>query len=840
MSNEAEAKPQIRVGAHVLIQLGSELVTDVEQAILECVKNAYDADAPGCVIEVDTHETGERTEVASEQSLAPFLQPSETVRAELLVPDNASAPPGSKQLATRKLNYQGRITIEDRGQGIAEEGVTESWLVVSGSRKRSLIGPKAKTKLGRTPLGDKGLGRLGTMKLGDILLLESSTGPGDDIHTAQFRWSDCTAAATIDQIPVALRNEPNPAGFKGTKVSVLGLRDIEQWRSPQRGERIARSLAKLISPFEVTSTFPVKVIVDGVPHSLDMVTNELLKRAVAEFEFDWGPAEPNGPNVLQCTARLRKRLLTSERSEQQRERTDRIFKQDGGKAFVEHLKSKKRLKGYNRYLLDPDGQWFAELERTIDGLAPSKTDVDDTVVDPGPFKGAFYFFNLDPERNDAIGADDRTLVREMSGIAILRDGFLVRSQGDWLGLSAGWTSGSSYNLRVENTIGYFSLTGEHNYRLTEKSDREGFVEDAAFRGFLRIARHCRQFANTALVGIRRSVDGYYKTLTTGENAPKTTRAAMSAVQTRVSIIDEAQQQLDELTEALGRHLETLKSASTSDVAGGAPADALKAILTKVRDLSAGATAGGSTKELLNQVNIDLNESHERIIALAESAAVGLSARGLTHELRTHLAEIRRHASAVERSVKSDTMVAASVRSIRRSCSAIEQAASQIDPLLPRARAVKELFDLDEFARSYFEARAGALGRYGVQAIVGGASIKVRINRPRLTQVIDNLTRNSIFWMQKDRSQPARIDVAVTDTGFTFADTGPGVDPLVEDDLFELFITMKHQEEAGQGLGLFISRQLLEAEGCTIELLPDLNERGRRFRFAVNLGAVVVK
>jgi hypothetical protein len=27
----------------VLVQLGSELVTDAEQAILECVKNAYDA-----------------------------------------------------------------------------------------------------------------------------------------------------------------------------------------------------------------------------------------------------------------------------------------------------------------------------------------------------------------------------------------------------------------------------------------------------------------------------------------------------------------------------------------------------------------------------------------------------------------------------------------------------------------------------------------------------------------------------------------------------------------------------------------------------------------------------
>ncbi|WP_204320666.1 hypothetical protein, partial [Klebsiella pneumoniae] len=58
-----------------------------------------------------------------------------------------------------------------------------SWLVVSGSVKRGLTGqPKRKTTLqNRTPLGDKGLGRLGTMKIGDILLVETakSTGDGD-------------------------------------------------------------------------------------------------------------------------------------------------------------------------------------------------------------------------------------------------------------------------------------------------------------------------------------------------------------------------------------------------------------------------------------------------------------------------------------------------------------------------------------------------------------------------------------------------------------------------------------------------------------------------------------
>ena len=58
MENVNDHSAELRVGAHVLVQLGSELVTDVEQAILECVKNAYDADSPGCLIDIDTREVG--------------------------------------------------------------------------------------------------------------------------------------------------------------------------------------------------------------------------------------------------------------------------------------------------------------------------------------------------------------------------------------------------------------------------------------------------------------------------------------------------------------------------------------------------------------------------------------------------------------------------------------------------------------------------------------------------------------------------------------------------------------------------------------------------------------
>jgi hypothetical protein len=226
--------PQLKVGAHVLVQLGSELVTDVEQAILECVKNSYDADSPGCLIDIDTTEKDTRTEEGPAARLRRFNRPSESVDVRICDsegrPLKSNAVIADNKKIQRQLNYTGRITIEDHGEGLTPIQLRTSWLVISQSSKRNEGGgKKQKTKGGRTPLGDKGLGRLGSMKLGDILLIETATSAAAPLATAQFRWTDCESARTVDEIPVYLAQEKNTDKFKGTRVSVLGLRDLDEW-----------------------------------------------------------------------------------------------------------------------------------------------------------------------------------------------------------------------------------------------------------------------------------------------------------------------------------------------------------------------------------------------------------------------------------------------------------------------------------------------------------------------------------------------------------------------------------------------------------------------------------
>ena len=120
---------------------------------------------------------------------------------------------------------------------------------------------------------------------------------------------------------------------------------------------------------------------------------------------------------------------------------------------------------------------------------------------------------------------------------------------------------------------------------------------------------------------------------------------------------------------------------------------------------------------------------------------------------------------------------------------------------------------------------------------------VKINRGRLLAVLDNLVRNSVYWLRRgatvlEITRPKRIRVEISSSGFSVADSGPGIDPKYEDSIFDMFISAKPASERGQGLGLFISSQLLAADGCSISLSADKNQDGRRYKFIVNLGAVM--
>jgi C4-dicarboxylate-specific signal transduction histidine kinase len=97
---------------------------------------------------------------------------------------------------------------------------------------------------------------------------------------------------------------------------------------------------------------------------------------------------------------------------------------------------------------------------------------------------------------------------------------------------------------------------------------------------------------------------------------------------------------------------------------------------------------------------------------------------------------------------------------------------------------------------------------------------LRVDRVHLETVLHNLLVNAIEAMAATPRADRAIEITAARRGAAVAirvcDTGSGVAPEIGARLFQPFATSK---PAGMGLGLAISRSLVEAHGGTLALAP---------------------
>jgi signal transduction histidine kinase len=189
---------QIRFSTQILKRLGEELNPSVDQSILELVKNAYDADATTCTVELkDITEEG------------------------------------------------GTIIIEDSGDGMDEKTIIDGWLVLGESSKNVF----QLTPLGRIPAGSKGLGRLAALRMGTKAILKSVRKDNLKLrHEVAIDWNEFDAAKHVNDVFIPVYNYDSPSALKkGTSITI---KDIRFKLGEREVKRIARGLILLSDPFE--------------------------------------------------------------------------------------------------------------------------------------------------------------------------------------------------------------------------------------------------------------------------------------------------------------------------------------------------------------------------------------------------------------------------------------------------------------------------------------------------------------------------------------------------------------------------------------------------------------
>lgn len=832
MSRNNPFDGHLTVDAHVVTQLGEELISDPEQAILELVKNSYDADAEWCVVNVNTEYLEDEAEK--------FLAPSESQASQL----SESA---RKSLA-------GRIIVEDNGSGMDIETIKRGWLTISRSYKRDFKVQKRVTpKFKRTPLGDKGLGRLSTMKLGDLLRITTFVNENENGHQISFQWSDCKSGIAIEDVNINY-TEVASTGKTGTKIEIIGLNDLSYWKGNTSRKRLQNKISSLISPFEAYRNFQAILTVDDHPIDLHRLTSKVLKKAITEFSCAW---EQSKLNML---GQVKIDLFGKDKEER-----NKYLKSDGGRGFYNFLRNRSEVNKFSAFTLN-DNEWFLRFEESIDWTDIPRSE---TLDNPGNFHAKIYSFSYDSEfydKNAVIGDVSKELIQELSGISIFRDGFQVRAGEDWLKLSHAATSGGSwYALRPKNVLGFFAISGKDNSLLVEKSDREGFVDNYAWQGFFILGTKFRDFANNALEIFRRAFNDYVKQKRKEEEDLPDSFSAEQGADEIKSIIHSTEQlkkQLERSNKDTSERLKSIKNdldqALDNILLDDLSRQRLNELEKRLKELETKILNHNSLyKEFVEKVgkhrlSIDLvmekfEQLKHSIADVYSNAAVGLSAHGIAHEVHPLLDEIILRLNSVESYLNSknlnDPVIKKDLNAIKSFARLIGKNISFLNPMLKAFRETKEKILLPQFLTEYFDIRGKRFKELGIRHVAHGTntSLTIRINQGRLTQVIDNLIRNSEYWLLHAKSHqedlPLEIHTEIRGDKLLVWDTGLGIRPAMESILFDLFVSDKPKDE-GQGLGLFITRQLLEAEDCDIDLCADRNNHGRRYKFEICFKGVV--
>ncbi|MGC2202233.1 MAG: PAS domain S-box protein, partial [Stellaceae bacterium] len=164
--------------------------------------------------------------------------------------------------------------------------------------------------------------------------------------------------------------------------------------------------------------------------------------------------------------------------------------------------------------------------------------------------------------------------------------------------------------------------------------------------------------------------------------------------------------------------------------------------------------------------------------------------------------------------------------------------SRIRALVRKAPLRRDRLDINEAVLEVIAMTHSELQRKDVKLETRLASdlSYIRANRVQLQQVILNLIVNAIEAMSEVGDGPRELTVSSSgsnskDVLVEVRDSGPGFDPAGLDRLFHSFYTTKAE---GMGMGLAISRSIVEAHGGRLWAMPN-EPHGAVFRLTLPVG-----
>lgn len=749
-----------KADAHLIKVLGEQLIGSEKVGILELIKNSIDASASYCRVRIEKVQGLDPID-ESQYEFGDYDGPVIVVEDDGIGMDRRIIEDGwLRPASTLKTDIKERLKQEKKR---AEE---------SGklSTYNTLIKALKKAHNGRIPLGEKGVGRFATHRLGRNLIIKTKTKDAAFENILKINWDLFDKSegekVDLDTISVELtRQKPSRdygKGNSGTQIIIYGGREGFVW-GKEIIEDINESILRLNSP----NPNPKKIVTPfraflECPQYPDLSHDQLFEKYQPNFNLQ---ALVNSDGVVDeytLTFTPPKSLDAP------------MSKETWGDKNYD-------LKVASPYWRNNKG----EIRR--------------------PTCGAF-FINIEAwyrKREWIFGPDYKELLdylHEYGGISIYRDNILISTAemgttNDWLGLSLRNIK-QGFRISYYNMVGNVEIEQTENLDLIDKTNREGMVHNLAYLDLAELVKTIIQNILEIRYIAKRDE---YSNLTKGlirdpeklGNIAKQNSVIIKGLIDNYSIAKDPWHILHQMGETVEERTSGLVNLDVS------------------------------IKNLKKSIEV-IEEVQER---LTEHAGFGIAAAISIHEITkitsnfyngiTHLLKSKNHDK-----LKLEDLKAASL--------SLKSELKRLSPLRAVRNENRREFNLIQSVKYAHEVFKLKLNKEKIEFEVNEKEdFPIYGRYSTLNQILANLFDNSIYWILMSGKKKRAIKVQLNKKFRTliFADTGVGIDQTIRPYLFEPGYSLKIPPS---GLGLYICKTFMHSmegsihETSTRERLPDMD------------------
>jgi len=674
--------------------------------------------------------------------------------------------------AYRKYNH---IVISDEGHGMSLKELDEIFLTV-GTRSR-----RGENIKGAAYLGDKGVGRLSAMRLGNHLQVISTKRDENAWSVLSIDWGLIThdSDLELENLPVSLGSGDikKDVSVQGTKIIISDL--SSDWSWDKFSGLFQGSISRLIDPFtpgKANSLLRVRyngsrVVIPSVPQKL-LESAHAYCKAKLFFEGD----EPRLEGDIYYRLRDKGRVIDQRGAE--------IY------SLAQSTQKRRGKAGHASNAIVP--------------ISPK------ALKDLGPVEIEVYWYNrrvveaVDELTESVQGTRDE--IRKWSGGPMLyRYGYRILPYGDaeddWLELDKNAFGQSGFKLNRQQVIGFVKVVAPHT-SFSEQTNREGLIETPSTTALRKVLMWLLHSELRELIN----------------DADEEELLARREAEHLVTDYREAElrvyQAIDKFEHASG------KAGLSVSI------DIRRKVTDLVRQCNLVAL---KTESVLDQSTKD----REKFVHLA---GIGLMTEFIFHELD----RVVDHA-VLELSRTKNLPSQSVLQSLEDQLKTLQKRISAFDELSGEKRQVKSQFYLNDVIQQCIDNHAAQFERHNIilDVVEKNGRMPIKAVKGMVIQIVENLIANSVYWLKQQvkyqKGFSPKITITVADGLLSILDNGPGVAPDRREIIFQPFVTSKPIGQ-GRGLGLYISSELARYHGWDLFLENSigLSRPGRLNNFILDM------